>query len=383
MTLDYNSLLIALGFSGACLAATLLMSWLVARTELFLLTWAAGVVLIVFYVVLYAFYVDDPSPLLGAVCYIALLTGLSALLGAARQFRTGRSPLKPAMIGGCVLIALAVPPILMGYDGLGFMAENIAAAALLSATAYEYWRGRAEAPGPILGLSVLYGVVAFGFVLCAGVLIWDGKLVLGQAPQNWAEDVSLAVNIAGMTGIGALSLALNHWRAAGKHRNEARTDSLTGLLNRRAVFDLHSPVPMRQFSAVIAFDLDDFKSINDRFGHAAGDSVIRSFAEELSKAAGRADSAARLGGEEFVLVVSRTLPERAEQLAERIRANFAARQIDTDQGILACTVSAGIAFGTEAGASFESVLRLADKALYSAKSKGRNQVAMRHVRLVK
>jgi diguanylate cyclase (GGDEF)-like protein len=383
MTLDYNSLLLALGLSGACLAATLAMSWAVARTELFLLTWAIGVFLIVVYVVLYTYYVDHPGPLLGAVCYVTLLTGLSALYGAARQFRTGRSPLKPAIIANGLLIALAVPPILMGYDGLGFMAENIAAALLLLATAREYWLGRSEAPGPILGLSALYAMIAAGFVLCAAVLVWGGRLVLGQAPQNWAEDLSLGLSIAGMTGIGALSLALNHWRAAGRHRAEARSDVLTGLLNRRAIFDLYSPTPMRQFSAVIAFDLDDFKSVNDSYGHAVGDKVIRAFAEELAAAAGRDDRAARLGGEEFVLVLSRTLPDRAEQLAERIRASFAARSIGADQGPFSCTVSAGIAFGTEAGASFESVLKLADKALYSAKSKGRNQVATRHVRLVK
>lgn len=383
MTLDYNSLLIALGFSGACLAVTLVMSWAVARTELFLLTWAAGVSLIVVYVVLYVLYVDAPSPLRGAVCYITLLTGLSALLGAARQFRTGRSPLGPAIIASCLAIVVTVPPILMGYDGLGFMAENIAAAIILSATASQYWIGRDEAPGPILGLSVLYSAVAAGFVLCAFVLIRDGKLVLGQAPQNWAEDLSLAISIAGMTGIGALSLALNHWRAAGRHRNEARTDALTGLLNRRAVFDLCSPAPMRQFSAVIAFDLDDFKAVNDGYGHAIGDRVIRTFADELAAAVGRDDRAARLGGEEFVLVLQRTLPERAEHLAERIRAGFATRRIATEQGHVTCTVSAGLAFGTEGGTSFEEVLRLADKALYSAKSKGRNQVATRHVRLVK
>src|SRR6187549_3503861 len=103
MTLDYNSLLLALGFSGACLAVTLVMSWAVARTELFLLTWAIGVFLIVVYVVLYAIYVDYPGPLLGALCYLTLLTGLSALLGAARQFRTGRSPLRPAIIANTLL----------------------------------------------------------------------------------------------------------------------------------------------------------------------------------------------------------------------------------------------------------------------------------------
>lgn len=381
MALDYNSLLMALGISGACLAVTLVMSWSVARSELFLLTWATGVVLIVAYVVVYSFYVIYPEPLLAAACFVLLMVGLSALFGAARQFRTSASPLKPTLIAAALSLACTVPPMLAGYDGLGFIAENTAAAVLLSATALEYWRGRAEAPAPVAGLSVLYGVVAAGFVLCAAMLIADGRLVLGGAPQNWAEDVSLALSIAGMTGIGAVSLALNHWRAARRHRHEARTDPLTGLLNRRALFDGFSTMPLNQFTAVIAFDLDDFKSINDLHGHAVGDRVIRAFAEELAQAVSRGDSAARLGGEEFAVVLQRTLPLRAEQLAERVRKSFAARAIATDGGTLQCTVSAGIAFGTEAGISFEKALRLADKALYAAKRDGRNRVATQHLRI--
>jgi diguanylate cyclase (GGDEF)-like protein len=382
MTLDYNSLLTALGISGGCLAVTLLMSWSVARAQAFLLTWAAGVALIVVYVVLYGFYVDYPDPLLGAISFVLLLAGLSALVGAARQFRTGQSSLRPTLSAAALSPIVPAAAMLLGFDGLGFIALNVAAALLLSATAGEYWTGRAEAPGPIVGLTVLYAVTAFGFVLCACVLIGDGRLVLGQAPQNWAEDVSLAISIAGMTGIGALSLALNHWRMAGKHRQEAMTDALTGLLNRRALFDRHGAMRFGPFAAVIVFDLDGFKSINDDHGHAAGDRVIRAFAEELAASTQRRMSAARLGGEEFALVVPRCLPEQAEQIAERIRAAFAARAIPTDGASLTCTVSAGIAFGSEDAPGFETVLRQADKALYAAKRGGRNRTVTRTLRLV-
>ena len=385
MTLDYNSLLLALGISGGCLAITLVMSWGLSRTEMFLLTWASGVVMIVAYVAIYIVYVDAPHPMLGALCYVLLFAGLSALLGAARQYRSGHFPRRTVMLAGAIAIGLSAPPMLAGYDGLGFICENLAAAVLLSLTAREYWKGRAEAPGPIVSLVVLYAVIAFGFALCAGVLILDGKLVLGAAPQNWAEDLSIATSIAGMTGIGALSLALNHWRAAGRHKREAQTDPMTGLLNRRALFDRYSRTPMRQFTAVIAFDLDEFKAINDRYGHAVGDIVIGAFAGELSAAAARAGNgacAARLGGEEFALVLQRSLPQQAEQVAETIRANFAAREIPTDWGPLACTVSAGVAFGAEEGMSFEAVLRLADKALYTSKRGGRNRVSRQAIRLV-
>ncbi|TGP39692.1 GGDEF domain-containing protein, partial [bacterium M00.F.Ca.ET.229.01.1.1] len=93
-----------------------------------------------------------------------------------------------------------------------------------------------------------------------------GRLVLGHAPSNWAEDLSLIIVIASMTGIGGLSLALNQGRLAQHHRRNALTDPLTGLLNRRALFDLHGEAPVGAFMAVVVFDLDGFKAINDEFG---------------------------------------------------------------------------------------------------------------------
>ncbi|RUU49581.1 GGDEF domain-containing protein, partial [Mesorhizobium sp. M2C.T.Ca.TU.009.01.2.1] len=157
-------------------------------------------------------------------------------------------------------------------------------------------------------------------VLCAAVLAWDGKLVLGHAPSNWAEDLSLVIVIASMTGIGALSLALNQGRHARHHQREAQTDALTGLLNRRALFDLHGKAPVSAFTAVVVFDLDGFKAINDQFGHAAGDEVLKVFAQVLSTDLRPNDSVARMGGEEFAMVLRRTLPETAEATAERVRA---------------------------------------------------------------
>jgi diguanylate cyclase (GGDEF)-like protein len=206
-------------------------------------------------------------------------------------------------------------------------------------------------------------------------LAWDGKLVLGHAPSNWAEDLSLVVVIASMTGIGALSLALNQGRLARHHRLDALTDPLTGLLNRRALFDLNGGAPIGAFTAVVVFDLDRFKAINDEFGHATGDQVLKVFAEELVENLRPTDVAARMGGEEFALVLKRTLPETVEFIAERIRTAFAARVIATETRPLTCTVSAGYAFGSKDGISFDKVLSAADKALYAAKRGGRNRVA--------
>ncbi|MDX8464536.1 GGDEF domain-containing protein [Mesorhizobium sp. VK23B] len=374
MLLDYNSLLLAVGFSAACLSLTLFGTWLTARSDKFLLTWAISVLLVVAEVFAYDAYIAAPGTTLGILTLALLLLGFSVMLGAAHQFRTGRSPLPHIAIGAGISLMLALPPMALGYDGLGFMLENSLAALLLFGTAYEYWKGREEAPAQLVGVALLYSLTASSFVLCAAVLAWDGKPVLGHAPSNWAEDLSLVIVIASMTGIGALSLALNQGRLARHHKREAETDALTGLLNRRALFDLHGKTPVGAFVAVVVFDLDGFKAINDRFGHAAGDEVLKVFAEELSGNLRPTDVAARMGGEEFALVLKRALPEMVEGTAERIRIAFAARTIETETGRLNCTVSAGFAFGSSEGVSFDKVLSAADKALYAAKRGGRNRV---------
>ncbi|MER8749962.1 GGDEF domain-containing protein [Mesorhizobium sp. M1050] len=382
MSLDYNSLLLAVGFSAACLSLTLFGIWLTARSEKFLLTWAASVLLVVGDVFTYKAYIDQPGPMLGVASFTLLLLGFSTMLGAAHQFTTGRSPLPRIALGANISLAVALPPMALGYDGLGFMLENFFAALLLFATALEYWKGRAESPVPIIGVTALYSITAVSFVLCAMVLASDGKLVLGHAPSNWAEDLSLVIVIACMTGIGSLSLALNQGRLAQYHRRNALTDPLTGLLNRRALFDMHGDAPVGAFTAVVVFDLDGFKAINDEFGHAAGDEVLRVFARDLAGNLRPADVAARMGGEEFALVLKRTLPETVEATAESIRAAFAARRIETEAGSLICTVSAGFAFGTKEGLSFDKVLSAADKALYAAKRGGRNRVTASALRRV-
>ena len=374
MSLDYNSLLLAVGFSAACLSMTLFGIWLTARSDKFLLTWAVSVLLIVGDVSAYEAYIRTPGRMLGLATFALLLTGFATMLGAAHQFTSGRSPLSRIVLGSAVPLAATLPPMALGYDGLGFMLENSFAALLLFATAFEYWKGRAESPVPIIGVAALYSITAISFVLCALVLASDGRLVLGHAPSNWAEDLSLVIVIASMTGIGALSLALNQGRLAQHHRRDALTDPLTGLLNRRALFDLHGHAPVGAFMAVVVFDLDGFKAINDEFGHATGDAVLKVFAEELAANLQPTDVAARMGGEEFALVLKRTLPEKVEFAAERIRAAFAARRIETETRPLSCTVSAGYAFGSKEGLSFDKVLSAADKALYAAKRGGRNRV---------
>ncbi|PDT28681.1 GGDEF domain-containing protein [Rhizobium sp. L9] len=376
MMLDYNSLLLALGISAACLAVTLMGSWLVRRTETVLLTATIGLVLVVSGIFIYSVYVSRPDIGFAIGSFVLFHAGFATIWGAGKQFLSGRLSILAIASRALAAMAFSIVPMVAGYDGLAFIADNLAIALLLFATARQYWLARAEAPAPLLGIAALYTLTAISFVLCAAVLIADGKLVLGKAPSNWAEDLSLAVCIAGMTGIGALSLALHQWRLAARHRLEAITDPLTGLLNRRAVFDQYGTRPMGTTAAVIVFDIDHFKSVNDRYGHASGDRVITVFAEELTAHCRSGDTAARLGGEEFALVLKEIMPGRAELTAERIRRAFEAREIPIDGEVLRCTVSVGVAPGRSTPLDFDAMLSAADKALYAAKRGGRNRVEL-------
>jgi diguanylate cyclase (GGDEF)-like protein len=120
------------------------------------------------------------------------------------------------------------------------------------------------------------------------------------------------------------------------------------------------------------FDIDHFKSINDRFGHPAGDEVLKLFATVITHTLRITDLSGRIGGEEFAAMLPCSLDE-AMQAAERVREAFATCGIQVDEAPVATTVSIGVA-GGPAGTELDVLLAAADTALYQAKRSGRNRV---------
>ncbi len=373
MPIDQGSLFIASGIGGSALALTLLSGWLHNRGDRFLMSWMIGIAVLSAGVVLYAAGPSDVMPAV-ATAFALQTAGFAIIHLGARQFAGLSTP--PAVLG---VLATTVPvvaaPILAGFDGFGIMLFNFLAAALLAAAARRYWAARAESPTALAALTALYGATSLSFVACGAMLLHDRAWILRQPPDNWAEQINAIMCIVGITGVGALSLSLTYARLARRHHDEARTDALTGLLNRRALFDGMSAGAMAAGDVVVVFDLDRFKSINDRHGHAAGDAVLRGFADSLRQNLRGGDIAARTGGEEFVLVLRGASPQLAAAAAERVRASFAASAVETPDGALSATASAGVALAGGAGESFETVLHRADMALYRAKDGGRNRVA--------
>jgi diguanylate cyclase (GGDEF)-like protein len=164
-------------------------------------------------------------------------------------------------------------------------------------------------------------------------------------------------------------------RAQAQLAYQARCDPLTGLANRSVLGDrLARAVPAPDDPvAVLYLDLDGFKEINDRYGHAAGDAVLRTVAGRLSQAVREQDLVARLGGDEFVLLCPGVTADEAARLAERLISDVA-WPVPFEGRYL--TVGASIGVATRTSQPDEGLLRVADAAMYEAKRQGRGRYVL-------
>ena len=166
-----------------------------------------------------------------------------------------------------------------------------------------------------------------------------------------------------------------------QHRREALIDPLTGLYNRRALeqhMEILWPATGERVLSVLALDIDHFKRINDTYGHAIGDVVLRHVADTLHKSIRGEDIAVRFGGEEFLILLPDTPLAGAEKVAETIRSRVEALRLTRRHDNLTLapfTISLGVAMRRESD-DHESLLERADQALYRSKSGGRNQVTV-------
>jgi diguanylate cyclase (GGDEF)-like protein len=158
----------------------------------------------------------------------------------------------------------------------------------------------------------------------------------------------------------------------------ATTDELTGLPNRRAFFEFGARELTRfarygEPAAVILLDIDHFKRVNDTFGHDAGDIVLREVARRLTRTTRQLDWPARLGGEEFAVLLPKAAESGAETAARRILEALRAAPVETPAGPIPVTATAGVTQIRAGDGSLEAVLKRADLALYEGKRAGRDR----------
>lgn len=183
------------------------------------------------------------------------------------------------------------------------------------------------------------------------------------------------------------ALAMVNARLFQEIQHLAITDTLTGLYNRRYFFEracqeftrsrrYHHPLTL------VMLDLDHFKSVNDTYGHLAGDLVLQTISRLVLQTVRKIDLVARFGGEEIILLLPETAPQAGERLAERLRQKIAATRIALNNHSISITASFGVCGGKPANSNLEPqqaierLIELADQALYQAKQGGRNQVRL-------
>ena len=170
------------------------------------------------------------------------------------------------------------------------------------------------------------------------------------------------------------------YRALAALRDQATRDGLTGLWNRKMIFDTLAQELARAERedtplAIVMVDLDKFKSINDSFGHPAGDAVLQQASRRLSTSVRTYDYVGRYGGEEFLIVLPNCNRERARRLSERLRRSVADAPMSAEGRELNITCSLGVAFSDASnGSDVAALVHAADEALYRAKQAGRNCV---------
>lgn len=294
---------------------------------------------------------------------------------AARVFH-GRKPSLPGLLLGAVAWIAAV--LTLGASAVAMrMTVGAAIVAIYAAlTATELWSERRrtlQRRWPAVVVPILHG-----FVLLLPILIGD---ILRAEDAQFASSIWVTIFAIELVlyavGTVFVIFMLVSERNVAAHKTAASMDPLTGMLNRRGFSEACARLIEREGSAgrpvtVMILDIDHFKSINDRFGHPAGDEVLRVFATVVTNNLRISDLSGRIGGEEFAALLPCAL-EEGVVVAERVREAFAASGIVVEEGPVDTTVSIGVA-GGPAGTELEVLLAAADTALYQAKRGGRNRV---------
>jgi len=274
--------------------------------------------------------------------------------------------------GGAVLVAACtvLPRIMIGGDGVtaGVAGIIIAAGAGII---FNWLFPNKRTPAGFL----LLGCLAALMVLSLFMLEFHTALTL-------MESIGFTLTLVNILGIVLLGSALEATKRNADYLRDvefnAERDPLTGLYNRRALGQFEGSLgqsvsPDKRHGCVVLFDIDRFKSVNDRFGHARGDEVLQRVAATVTSRMRRSDFVVRFGGEEIAVVLLSTSVDDAYRIAEHIRALVEKLVFAHEGETFTVTVSAGIAAFTVGETKLEEAFDYADRALYQAKNAGRNR----------
>jgi diguanylate cyclase (GGDEF)-like protein len=388
MNLDVNTLFLVTIYVEAILGLLLLFAWAQNTAITAVAWWGFAHLLRGASVTLFGLYGSVPNLISIDLANVVLFTAFAVTWTGARLF-DHRKP-RPVMLFAGAAIWLAathLPGVGDSFEFRALIGSGIITA-YTWATAFEFWRGRSEplvSRWPAIFMLFAHGALYLLRTPFGAILPWM------PAGNQMFESVWLTVlsfeALLFTISIAFIMLAMAKERTEHRHKTAALIDPLTGISNRRAFLQDGEALLKRQANdlhptAVMLLDLDNFKSINDRFGHAIGDRVLAIFADVSSARLRRIDLFGRLGGEEFAAVLRDTSRERALAVAEQIRAAFAEASRDVDGEAVCATVSIGIVISHDAVLDLSALLAQADHALYRAKDAGRNRVEIASIELI-
>jgi len=387
MNLDLNTLLLVTVYVEAMLGLLLLFAWVQNTQIIAVAWWGFAHLLRSGSIVLFGMYGTVSEIISIDLANAILFTAFAMTYTGARVF-DGRSINPFALAGGAAvwLLASRTPYIFDSMDARILVSSGIITC-YTWCTAYEFWRGRSEplvSRWPAIFMLFAHGALFLLRTPLTSILPWTNKDQLYASV--WLTVLSFEALLFTIS-IAFILLAMAKERTELRHKTAALIDPLTGIANRRAFLESAAELFLRQGNslrptAVLLIDLDHFKSINDRFGHAIGDKILQTFAEATSAKLGPRDLIGRLGGEEFAIVLYDVNRERALAVAERIRSTFAEVSAVIDNCPVHSTVSVGVVVEQAGSVDITLLLAQADQALYYAKSRGRNRVELASLDIV-
>jgi diguanylate cyclase (GGDEF)-like protein len=294
---------------------------------------------------------------------------------AARVFH-GREPSRGGLFLGAMAWLAAITSLPPESTALRMTIGAGIVAVYAMLTASELWSERRkplQKRWPTIIVPLLHGVVLMLPILLGDLLHRDSGSFTASI---WATAFAVELVLYAVGTVFLIFMLVSE-RTVSAHKAAASCDPLTGMFNRRGFAEATARMIEREAKAgrpvtVMIFDIDHFKSINDRFGHPAGDEILKLFAAVITHTLRISDLSGRIGGEEFAALLPCTL-EEALHAAERVREAFATSGIEVDNAPIDTTVSIGVA-GGPSGTELDVLLAAADTALYQAKRGGRNRV---------
>ncbi len=245
-----------------------------------------------------------------------------------------------------------------------------------------WWHAEPElrpASGVLAGFQLIWALILVVRVAWElGIVIPDGTIAHGDLGGDPTTPLALLLRCCVTFTLTLGYLWMLGRRLETRLNRLARQDALTRVANRRALWEAGDNAmthARRQGAAlsVLMIDVDHFKSVNDRWGHGVGDRVLMAVAGTIGASLRNGDLLGRVGGEEFAVLLPDAKAEAAAGVAERIRKAVETLVVDTDKGPVTCTISAGVAV-LEDHAVWDRLIDEADRALYRAKTGGRNRV---------